>query len=227
MLINCDIGERGIAHNIDDSLMRYIDIANIACGGHAGDKESIAYYLDLAKKYDVKVTAHLSYKDKENFGRKNIILSHTQLLKDLDEQYTLIDTIKSVKFHGALYNSVNTNEELALTLASWLKKNGITEVLTQNSTYFDKACLNEGIQVLYEAFIDRRYIFENAQISLSARSQKDAVIHDIDEAKTQYQNFKKGYVIIQGMKFFLKVDTLCIHSDSPSALKILKSIKNV
>ena len=61
MLINCDIGERGIGHNIDDTLMSMIDIANIACGGHAGDVKSVEYYRKLAKQNGVKVTAHLSY----------------------------------------------------------------------------------------------------------------------------------------------------------------------
>jgi len=224
MLINCDIGERGVAHKVDDALMSGIDIANIACGGHAGDSDSIEYYLKLAQKHGVKVTAHLSYADKENFGRKVLDISHAQLLQDLDTQYALINSIKAVKFHGALYNRVNVDKALATTLASWLKENAITEVLTQHNTYFDKACLDVGIKILYETFVDRRYLFDDNKLILSPRTNKDAVIHDKDEAKKQYDNFAKGFVLIDGVKHSLKSDTTCIHSDSPSAIEILNAI---
>ncbi len=227
MLINCDIGERGIANKTDDALMEHIDIANIASSGHAGDTESIAYYLDLAAKYNVKTTAHLSYRDRENFGRKVLTISDRELLNDLESQYDLISSLKAVKLHGALYNQANSDERLALTLAVWFKTNGIKEVLTQHNSDLDRACKNEGIDVIYEAFLDRRYIFENNQLKLAPRSQKDAVIHDIKIAKKQYMDFQKGYIIIDKVAHALRADTLCVHSDSPSALEILKGIKGV
>ncbi|MEA1919978.1 MAG: LamB/YcsF family protein [Campylobacterota bacterium] len=227
MLINCDIGERGVAHEIDDALMADIDIANIACSGHAGDAESIAYYLDLAQQFQVKATAHLSYKDRANFGRKVMPISTKQLLHDLDAQYALISSLKSVKLHGALYNHANITQALAITLASWLRKSGITEVLTQHNSSFDIACQDQGIHVFHEAFLDRRYIFQDNQLKLAPRSQDNAVIHDVNLAKQQYDDFKKGYVNIDNKSYPLKADTLCIHSDSPSALSILKAIKGV
>ncbi|MDX1294772.1 MAG: LamB/YcsF family protein, partial [Sulfurimonadaceae bacterium] len=104
MLINCDIGERGVAHATDDALMEHIDIANVACGGHAGSHESVAYYLGLAEKFSVDVSAHLSYPDPENFGRKVMQIETPELLRSLDEQYALLSHVKCVKLHGALYN---------------------------------------------------------------------------------------------------------------------------
>ncbi len=227
MLINCDIGERGVANKTDDALMEHIDIANIASSGHAGDAESIAYYLDLAAKYNVKTTAHLSYRDRENFGRKVLTISNRELLNDLESQYDLISSLKAVKLHGALYNQANIDERLASTLAVWFKTNGINKVLTQQNSDLDKACKNEGIKVIYEAFLDRRYIFENSQLKLAPRTEKDAVIHDPRLAQRQYIDFQKGYVTVDNIVHSLKADTLCIHSDSPSALDILKAIKGV
>ncbi len=70
-ILNCDIGERGADHSIDDELMSYIDMANIATGGHAGDLISMHHYIDMAIKHDVTICAHIGYPDVPNFGRVN------------------------------------------------------------------------------------------------------------------------------------------------------------
>ena len=75
MKVNCDIGERGADHPVDRQLMELIDIANIACGGHAGDETSIHAFCQLAEQHGVTVTAHLSYPDRENFGRRSLDIS--------------------------------------------------------------------------------------------------------------------------------------------------------
>jgi UPF0271 protein len=226
MLINCDIGERGVAHETDDKLMCYVDIANIACGGHAGDKESVEYYKRLAKKHDVKTTAHLGYPDKENFGRVVLDIPNKELLKSLDAQYNLADDIKAVKLHGALYNQTNIDVELSKTVVEWLLQNDIQEVLTQFDSALDLECKEQGIEVIHEAFLDRRYVYEGDVLKLSPRKLKDAVIHDHLDAKEQFENLKNGYVVVDGKKIKLTAKTLCIHSDSPAALKILKAIKD-
>ncbi len=227
MLINCDIGERGVAHEVDDMLMEYIDIANIACGGHAGDIESIGYYTRLAKKHGVKTTAHLSYPDKENFGRHIMQISETELLKDLEQQYNLIGGVESVKLHGALYNKVNIDEALADTLARWMKQQGVKEVLTPHLSALDLACKVHSITSIHEAFLDRRYIFQEGRLLLAPRSLPDALIEDVDEALLQYEGFKKGHIFIKDKPHSIKAQTLCIHSDSTHALDILKALNNV
>jgi len=221
MLINCDIGERGIAHPIDDKLMRMIDIANIACGGHAGNRESINYYTDLAKQYNVKTTAHLSYPDKVNFGRKVLDISSGELLSSLDEQYALVSEIKTVKFHGALYNEANINEDLARLLLQWLEKNKIKEILTPSNSLLNR--FNNKLTVLYEAFLDRSYILKNNKLQLSPRSLPNAVITDPKIALKQFKEIKSGQLLNQS----LKVDTLCLHSDNIHSIEILEAIKSV
>jgi len=221
MLINCDIGERGIAHPIDDTLMSMIDIANIACGGHAGDKHSVAYYIDLAKEHRVKVTAHLSYPDQTNFGRKVLNIGEDELLKSLDEQYALMSHVKTVKFHGALYNEVNVNKDLALLLLKWLEINEIDEILTPANSLLKT--LDSNLKISHEAFLDRRYILKDGVLQLSPRSLPDAVITDPQLALKQLQEIQSGQLLKQA----IKADTLCLHSDNVNALKILKAIKSV
>ena len=125
MKINCDIGERGIDNKVDQQLMTLIDIANIACEGHAGDQDSVDFFRDLAKKNNVLVTAHLSYPDKENFGRLSMEIAQKDLLEFLDQQYSLMSDVKAVKFHGALYNDLNNNVKLANWVFEWLIQNKI------------------------------------------------------------------------------------------------------
>lgn len=221
MLINCDIGERGIAHTVDDTLMSMIDIANIACGGHAGDKHSVAYYTNLAKQYSVKITVHLSYPDTINFGRKVLNISEDKLLKSLDEQYAIMPDVKTVKFHGALYNEANVNENLAKVLLKWLETNEIQEILTPSNSLLNT--LDSNIKVLHEAFLDRSYILKDDILQLSPRSLPDAVITDPKLALKQFKEIKSGQLLNQA----LKAQTLCLHSDNTNALEILKAIKSV
>jgi len=221
MLINCDIGERGVAHSVDDKLMGMIDIANIACGGHAGDVQSVNYYLNLAKDNNVKVTAHLSYPDKADFGRKVLTISEHELLKSLDKQYALIDTVKTVKFHGALYNEANINENLAKLLLQWLERNGIKEILTPSNSLLNT--LKSELNVLHEAFLDRTYIIKDEKLQLSPRSLPNAVITEPKLALEQFEAIQKG----QLLDLALRADTLCLHSDNTHALEILKAIKGV
>lgn len=221
MLINCDIGERGVAHPVDDKLMTLIDIANIACGGHAGDKKSVEYYIDLAKKNNVKITAHLSYPDRENFGRQVLQIPFKELLESLDEQYALMPDIKSVKLHGALYNEANVNEKLAITLLKWLEVNHIEEILTPKNSLLNQ--LQSNLSVLPEAFLDRTYIIKDDLLQLSPRSLPNAVITDARIAIEQLENIQKGKLLEK----YIDAKTLCIHSDNPNALEILESIQNV
>ena len=221
MLINCDIGERGIAHEVDDQLMTMIDIANIACGGHAGDSKSIQYYSDLATEHEVKITAHLSYPDRANFGRKVLDITKDKLLKSLDEQYALISDVKTVKFHGALYNEANINENLARVLLRWLEANEIKEILTPSNSLLNT--LKSDLKILHEAFLDRSYILKDNILQLSPRIQPNAVITDPKLALKQLEEIKSGRLLNK----VLKADTLCLHSDNTHALEILKMIKSV
>ena len=107
--INSDLGE-GIG--VEKDLMPFLNSCSIACGGHIGDRSSMTDTILIAKKYGVNIGAHPSYPDKENFGRKNISISHTDLFNSLINQIDDLDKIarsletslNHIKMHGALYN---------------------------------------------------------------------------------------------------------------------------
>ncbi|MCP3848669.1 MAG: LamB/YcsF family protein [Gammaproteobacteria bacterium] len=225
MLINCDIGERGVAHKIDDQLMEHIDIANIACGGHAGSEQSVQHYYELAKKRGIKASVHLSYPDPKNFGRAVMDIDDTALLNSLDQQYELLNEVKTLKLHGALYNEANINPHLARLLMNWAKSVGIKAVLTpQNS---EVAKCSGSIEVISEVFLDRQYVYVDNHLSLKNRKEPNALITDIGEVCRQYQSFSQNFIMVNGIKHQIRVDTACIHSDSDNALELIRAIKSV
>lgn len=232
MMINCDIGERGIFHPVDLQLMDYIDIANIACGGHAGDRQSAAFFRDLAREKGTKVCAHLSYPDRENFGRRSIFINSSDLLKSLDEQYGLLQGTGTVKLHGALYNDGASQRDLAESLADWFAASSVSEVLCPPGSELAFACSERNIGILEEAFAERTYTWDSVkkQLFLTPRTEADAHLTTVDEAWQQYmQLVDRGSVtaFFHGGKkeFFLEARTVCIHSDSPIALELAKRIK--
>jgi len=160
--INCDIGERGPLHEDDRRLMEFVHIANLACAGHAGDRESVKAFLTLAKERGVGISAHLSYPDKANFGRASMDLPEAGLLAALDEQLALLPGVRLVKFHGALYNDACRDARLAELLAGWLMRNNIGSLLAPADSELAAAAQRLGITVLREAFVDRRYSWDAA-----------------------------------------------------------------
>lgn len=230
--INCDIGERGSKNATDIELMKYIHIANIACGGHAGDRKSVRFFRDLGKKYQVEVFGHLSYPDKENFGRVSIPIHMDQLKVSLDQQYSLIPDVKKIKFHGALYNDSWGNQELAENLMSWLLEKGIKEVITPFDSKLAKLCVSTPIHIIAEAFAERRYSYseKTGQLSLVNRKFKYASIHNCDEAVEHTMSMVNNQQVnayledenteIRQLKIPIRVDTICIHSDAAISLEL-------
>ncbi len=234
--INCDIGEREPDNKVDIELMKYIHIANIACGGHAGDDETVSVFRRLAKEYGVDVAAHLSYPDRENFGRVSMDISPDDLKKSLDNQYKMMPDVKMVKFHGGLYNDCSADRILAEHLSLWLLSNGVEKIITPEKAELAKAASAKGLQVVSEAFAERTYDFNptTERLSLVNRKKPYACIHDCDEAVRHSDNIlNKGFVeaYIEAEDGSSRVEninicaeTICIHSDSEIALELAKKL---
>jgi len=237
--INCDIGERGPDHPVDLELMNEIHIANIACGGHAGDEESVAVFRKLARDNNIQVAAHLSYPDRENFGRFSMEISHDKLRASLDEQYALMPLEKMVKFHGALYNDSCVDPALAEALTDWLQINGIDRIITPADSALARKCREANIQVVAEAFAERRYTYTPAgdALQLVNRSKAYACIHDCDQAVEQTLNIMNNKRIevvtesddntISYESVPIEADTVCIHSDSDISLELAKKLAGI
>jgi UPF0271 protein len=234
--INCDIGERGSDNPVDQELMRYINIANIACGGHAGDEVSVKAFAEMADYNGVMTCAHLSYPDRENFGRKSMDMDPRELLASLDKQFSLLPDTRMVKFHGALYNDSCVNAELASVLTSWLSQKSLDAVLTPFDSVLAEDCRKKGITVLPEAFAERRYqlLHESGRLVLVSRTKDYASIHDCDSAEKQAINIATERRVLavveeegENMKYRwvpILAETICIHSDSPISLELAKRL---
>lgn len=227
MILNCDIGERGADHPVDRALMSSIGLANIACGGHAGDLTSIRAFRALADDLGVRVAAHLSYPDRENFGRISLGLCGEELLQALDVQAERFGVFDRVKFHGALYNDTVRNQDLAQICAEWLVDRRVGEVVCPAGSELAEAAAKAGLQILKEAFADRRYQrSETGRLELVPRSHPQAVYATVREVLEQVENLiTRGKVTtLEGETASIKADTICIHSDSPTALESAQAV---
>ncbi|NQU65771.1 MAG: LamB/YcsF family protein [SAR324 cluster bacterium] len=234
--LNCDIGERGPDHPIDVELMSHIQVANLACGGHAGDETSVKAFLTLAKQNNVDVSAHLAYPDKENFGRKSMDIPVTELFDSLNQQFTLLPDITLVKFHGALYNDAAVDTDLATSLAGWLISKKINQVITFPGSELAKECAAFGITVINEVFAERRYAFdtESKRLTLVNRNKPYASITEVDEAVLHTKEMIEAGAVsaivsdeggtLTKQIVPIQTDTVCIHSDSTIALELVKAL---
>ncbi len=224
--INCDVGE-GL-HN-EAQLFPYISSCNLACGGHAGDPETMKRVIRLAIKHQIKIGAHPSYPDREHFGRKSMLLPPEVFKESIRAQVDLLNTLirdhgasmHHIKAHGALYNDLAKDKDLAKTyLESILHyKDKISLYVAYGSVIAEEA-LKMGFNITYEAFGDRNYLKD---LSLVPRSRPNALITDPELVlKHLLLMIKKGVVQVpEGDLVPIVANTYCIHGDTVSAYEIL------
>ncbi|MBN8583410.1 MAG: LamB/YcsF family protein [Anaerolineae bacterium] len=218
--LNCDLGE-GTGN--DETIMPYITSANIACGFHAGDEQTMRETLRLAKRFGVNTGAHPSWDDRENFGRKEMDVSPAEAEKLVFEQIQILAaiakeegvTLSHVKPHGALYNQSAKDVELANAIARAIKSSSVDLILVGLAGSRSLEAVREmGIRVVAEGFPDRGY---NADGSLMSRLLPGALIESPEEvAKHAIELVKTG-----------KMDTLCLHGDHPNAAANAKMLREI
>jgi UPF0271 protein len=234
MLINCDLGECLIP-NPDADIMSLIDMANIACGGHAGDDESMVKTIKLAKENNVKIGVHPSYEDQANFGRVSYQLNDDELYDLVYQQVSHFQnlchnnnaSLEYVKPHGALYHDMMENslvldticraikavdENLKLVVQAGVKNFGEGELALAK-----RGCpgvKNTNMAFLYEVFADRGY----DGVEMLPRGEEGVVLDNADAIIEQYQRFlcEKSF----------KIDTICFHSDNSASVEALKRLDN-
>jgi UPF0271 protein len=226
---NCDVGE-GIGN--DEAIMPFISSANVACGYHAGNEDTIRETVELAVNNNVAVGAHPSFFDMENFGRTEMNLSRGEIYDLVILQLRIIDKIirksKSklhhVKPHGALYNMSAKDPAIAKTIAEAVKDfddNLILFGLSGSCSVTEASKI--GLRTANEVFADRTYQDDG---SLTPRSQKNALIENVDKAIDQVLQIALDRTItsVNGRKILLSADTICIHGDGKSAIQFASSI---
>lgn len=235
MKLNCDMGESFGAWKMgqDDKVMPLVDMANIACGFHASDPDIMESTVQLAKEHQVSIGAHPSYLDLQGFGRRSISYTPAQITNAVLYQTgalqgicSLQDTkVEYIKPHGALYNDMMAKQEIFEAVLHAASRLGLPLMVlaTQDSTY-DTLAKEKGVQLLKEAFVDRRYL---ATGMLSPRSMQGSVMHTWEEIKLQVEALLHNHTFqsIDGQPLTLNADTLCVHGDNPQALEITSRVR--
>lgn len=230
--LNADLGE-GDAY--DDALLRIVSSCNVACGGHAGDAESMTLTVRAAISNGVCVGAHPGYPDREGFGRVSGFLSGAALYESLAEQVTALTIIAAelgtalthVKPHGALYNDALADRQLADIVARVAAEtHGSPAFVGMANTELEFAARRHSLRFIAEAFADRAYEPDGTLVS---RSSPGAVHQDLNVITTQALRLAtEGQVTASnGDIIEVRADTLCIHGDTPGAAEAARAVRDV
>jgi UPF0271 protein len=227
--INCDMGE-GIGN--DGAIMPFISSANIACGYHAGNEETIKETIEIAVKNSVAIGAHPSFFDRENFGRTEMHLSFDEVYDLVFLQLRTIDklikeknkSLHHVKPHGALYNMSAKDPKVAKAIAQAVKDFNDELVLfgLSRSASIEQAKIIN-LKTANEVFADRTYQDDG---SLTPRSKDNALIEDVNKSvKQTLQMIKEKTVTsLNGKIIPIIADTICIHGDGKHAVEFAKAV---
>jgi 5-oxoprolinase (ATP-hydrolysing) subunit A len=234
MDLNCDMGElaEAVSDGTQESLMASLTSVNIACGGHAGDAQTMKATIAQALRWKLDVGAHPGYADRTNFGRLELQLSPRVVADSVFAQVRALGAIAEecgarvthVKPHGALYNQAARDRVVAGAIADGVARwnQDVTLVGLAGSLMLD-VFREAGFRVAAEAFADRRY---EADGSLRSRKFEDALIRDPAEAGQQALRIaERGTVIARGgSEVRTNAQTICIHGDTPSAPVIAAAV---
>jgi len=233
--INCDLGEKSKFHSIenDPELLSIVNSANVACGYHAGDEETMEMIIKISKKNGVSIGAHPSFNDPDNFGRKRINLNSSEIRKLIIDQYQILQNIAEkynqnvthIKPHGALNNMACEDLDLATTLAKSIQEIDKDIIyLVPTGSKMEIAAKKLDINIASEIFADRNYEDNGNLIS---RTKPNALITDPEIAKkhifTMVQN--QSLNCLSGKQIPCDIDSICIHGDNESSLKTAIAIK--
>ncbi|WP_170388186.1 LamB/YcsF family protein [Ruegeria atlantica] len=234
--LNSDLGEGfgpwGMGD--DETMLGLVDSANIACGGHASDPETMYATLKLAAEQGVVVGAHPGFNDREGFGRRVIPMQPGEIGRMVAAQVGALMAIAKqvpvqvqyVKPHGALGNLAARDKEVARAIAEAVR-NIDTElgILAISGTCLEHAAKAIGLSTYSEIFADRGYLSTG---QLVPRGQAGAMIHDTDEAVKRLISFLKTGVmpVVDGDPIKLEAHSICVHGDSAGAVAMARGIRD-
>lgn len=232
--INCDMGESYGNYTIgnDLAIFPHITSCNIACGMHAGDPYQIEKTIDLAIEHGVQIGAHPGYPDLQGFGRRVLPMSSSELSSFIKYQVAALKGLVEskghkltyVKPHGALYNEMAQNKQVAQTTVKAIRSiDPDLRVMGLAGGHMLEVCQAEGMTFIAEAFADRQYE-SNGQ--LRARNLEGAVLHDPEKAAEQVLTIvrDKKTFSLEGREVQIEAQSFCIHGDNPAATTILRKI---
>ena len=234
--INCDLGEKSKLHSNkhDPDLLKIVNSANVACGFHAGDEDTMSQVIQISKANGVSIGAHPSFNDPENFGRSRINLSSTEIRKLIIEQYEILqniavkydENVSHIKPHGALNNMACEDIELANILAKTINEISKDLIyLVPTGSKMEQAGKKLNMKIAREIFADRNYEDDG---NLVSRKKNYALITDPEQSKKHVLKMVRNQALNchSGKQIPCEIDSVCIHGDNKSSLATAKSIKD-
>jgi len=232
MKLNADVGE-GVGD--DAVLFQCISMANIACGYHAGDLETMCATVQLAVRYGVAVGAHLSYRDREGFGRRSIAHQPGEIKRLVIEQAEALEEVcqregtrvSYVKPHGALYHDMMSRleiyEEILQAVAALPHQPALMIQARPENEVYQKMADRYGLKLLFEAFADRAYTDDGA---LQDRSMEESIFSSPEQIVDQVMQLcnEGSITTVTGEILPLKADSVCVHGDNEASIDAAKKI---
>lgn len=235
MDLNADLGEGFGSWQMgdDDALLAVVTSANVACGFHAGDPSTIRRTVESAVGHGVAIGAHVSYPDLRGFGRREMDLPLSQVTDDVLYQIGALDAfarsagsgVTYVKPHGALYNRIAKDANAAAAVVAALKiYDRQLPLLTLPGSLAAQTAEKCGVRAIAEGFADRAYCADGQLVS---RREPRAVISDKDAVADRALRMARDGVVTtaDGDELTLRVESLCVHGDSPGAVGLARAVR--
>jgi 5-oxoprolinase (ATP-hydrolysing) subunit A len=227
--LNADVGEGA---GSDDVLLDLVTSASVACGVHAGDRDTMRRTLDAAARRGVVVGAHPSYPDRAGFGRRPLAMAPAQITDEVLSQVLALEAlaaaggarVRFVKPHGALYLRMAEDESCAAAVAEAVQAAGDLVLLAPAGSPAIGAAAAVGVRVATEAFADRAYRPDGR---LAPRSDPGAVIDDPAEAARRALRIAVDHLVtaVDGTVIDLSASSICVHSDTPGAATLAAGVR--
>ena len=228
---NCDLGE-GEPVAWTRALMRWITSANVACGGHEGNLQNMVRCVQLARRFGVRVGAHPGPWSRDDRGRGFVRITPEELELLLLHQVSAFELVTRreemqlhhIKLHGALYHATESDELLArcyiATVRRWWPR---AKIYALAGGTVARVALRSGVAVWEEAFADRGY---RDDASLVPRGGPDALLTNVATVTERVLDLVTRHQVatVTGHIFQLRPQTICLHSDTPNAVKLAKAI---
>ena len=237
LILNCDMGESYGAWTIGDdaAIMPLIDAANIACGGHAGDPGTMRHCVTLARRHGTEVGAHVSYPDLQGFGRRAMDIRGPELIDLIHYQIGALDGIARthgtrvsfVEPDGALDHSMLSDSlvlsDVMRAVAGWHADLSLVVLATPRDRKTVELAVQHGLTLQYEAFADRGYTSRGLLIP----RDKPGALLTLEEATEQSLAIAQNNLRTpKGKRLPVSADTLCVHGDTPGAVKMIRAIRS-
>ena len=233
--LNADLGEGFGVWSLgdDDAMLDIVTSANVACGFHAGDPAGLLRVCRAAAARGVRIGAQVGYRDLAGFGRRFIDVDPPDLTADVIYQIGALSAlavaagaaVSYVKPHGALYNTIVDHEHQARAVAEAVRAvDPALPVLGLSGSAFFTAAEELGLRTVSEAFADRAYRPDGRLVS---RREPGAVLSDADEIADRVLTMvTRGRVTaVDGTSIPVDAESVCVHGDSPGAVRIAMAVR--